>query len=1009
MLKKIEKSIKTSIRLSKLIGANKCKITEFDHSLDKVLDSAPHVNTSPLTSTEERIQYRDSHKIRNKRCPSCNLEQDWTRSPSNRLYSEKEAIHESTRCMKCADSPCQKACSTGIDIKGFIYSIQNRNYYGAAKTILSDNPLGLSCGALCPVSELCASTCNAYWIKGGPIEIGRLQEFATKVFKEMRVKQIHDPNLPKTLHKSFETKVAVIGCGASSVACATYLSRMGYKNVHVFEKNSYPGGLVASEIPANRSNWIDLEWEVSLMTDLGVKVHYNQTYGKDITYESLSKEGYEMFFFGVGYDTAKMPMGPDIYLLPNVFNSKNFLPNVCENTKDGMTTNSSKLFKLHGHVIVLGIGDTALDCARSALRLGANRVSVVFRRGFGDLRANDEIFNPSLYEGINFIPYSLPKKMVYKDGNAVGIEFEQYMPKNSDEHTYEFEYELKHKSIVIEADYFITAFGAENTQSPIRQILCDNKGKVLVNKQTMQHLTKPNIFSGGDVVGVENLVDAVNDGKVASWFMHKHIQESKNPSNILPKKPLMPHFYTEIDKVDISTEMAGIKFENPFGLASAPPTTSYPMIKRAFEEGWGFAVIKTFTLDKDMITNVSPRIFKGTNTPLQLEPTFSNIELISEKKARYWAEGGRELKKEFPNKVLIGSIMASHVENDWKELTEFCNYGNFDAVELNLSCNHGMPDKGMGRACSDHPEVVEEITKWVVSKTKKPVFIKLSPNSSINEQIALSVQRVGGAGVTATNTMFSLMDPTPDGKPFPSVGKEEHTYYGGAAGSMIRPIALRVASTIANMPEYKLDIMATGGIVNAEHAIWYSKFGGCSVFQICSAIQEQDFSIISDLTSGMRAWLYLTQRTDLIKKGWKGQSPPTLKMQKLKKFRNSFELWEEGEKPMDVDISKVPTLKDIKKSGNRHIHGINDMDKAQSFPFIDEDLCVNCGKCYLTCLDSGYQAIEFGKDHKPVITPDCTGCGLCLAVCPVPGALIYKDRPFPYEPVRGDKYFEVKL
>ena len=95
-------------------------------------------------------------------------------------------------------------------------------------------------------------------------------------------------------------------------------------------------------------------------------------------------------------------------------------------------------------------------------------------------------------------------------------------------------------------------------------------------------------------------------------------------------------------------------------------------------------------------------------------------------------------------------------------------------------------------------------------------------------------------------------------------------------------------------------------------------------------------------------------------------------------------------------------------TGNKYFKDINHMSKSQKFPVINDDLCVNCGKCYMTCLDSGYQAIQFDtKTHKPVITSDCTGCGLCFAVCPVPGALLYGDRPteYPYEPQRGDKYF----
>jgi dihydropyrimidine dehydrogenase (NADP+) len=982
------------------------KITEFDPKLEKdILDVAPKTCQISLTPTEDRMKYRHENKIRHKRTQT-NLTDDWTRSSSNRLYTEKEAIAEASRCFKCADSPCQKACSTGIDIRMFIYQIQNKNYYGAAKTIFSDNPLGLSCGALCPVSELCASTCNAHWLEGGTINIGKLQEYACKVFKEMRVKQIRDPNLPKDLPKSYEDNIALIGCGPASISCATYLARLGYKNVHVYEKGEYSGGLVASEIPANRSNWEDLEWEISLMTDLGVKVFYNKEFGKSLSYDQLIADGYKKVFFGVGFDKPKTPLGNEIYLHPNVFNSKNFLPVVMENVKEGMKkSQAEKLFKMHGHVIVLGIGDTALDCARSALRLGAERVSVIFRRGFDDLRANDEIFEPALQEKINFIPYSAPKSVITENNLVTAVEFNEYFPNK------EGKYEIMKDEIrKIKCDFLITAFGSENKNRAVHDLLYTKSGKPDYNKHTYQHNMHKNIYLGGDITGIENLVDAVNDGKIASWYIHKDIQESYG--NKIDKPMRLPGFFSEIDLVDISIEVAGKKFDNPFGLASAPPTTSYPMIKRAFELGWGFAVVKTFTLDKDEVVNVSPRIFKSTVSPLQREPAFANIELISEKKAKYWVEGAKEIKREFPNKILIGSIMAAPIQKDWEDLTEMCNEAGFDFLELNLSCPHGMPEKQMGRACSEHPETVENITKWVVAKAKMPIFIKLSPNSTINQEIAIRVKKAGGLGVSATNTMTSLMDPSGDGKPYPRVGKKELTNYGGAAGSIIRPISLRIASEIARM-NLGIEMMATGGIINSEHALWYNLYGGCAVFQVCSAVQEQDFSIINDYVNGLKALLYLHQRNDLKKKGWMGQSPPPLVWQKLKKYKNTFNLWEKDEQPQQVDISKIPSLRELIGTNNKYISNNSDMDPtAQKFPFIDEDLCVNCGKCYLTCLDSGYQAITFDTNsHKPKITQDCTGCGLCLAVCPVPGALIYDTRPaeYPYKPVRGEEYFEPKI
>lgn len=178
-----------------------------------------------------------------------------------------------------------------------------------------------------------------------------------------------------------------------------------------------------------------------------------------------------------------------------------------------------------------------------------------------------------MYERINFISNLTPQKVLKDNGLAVGIEFGQYLNNGKD-------YELTGESIRINADYIISAFGSKNTQSAIEGLVRDDRGKVNINRHTMQNKSKPHVFAGGDIIGTNNLVDAVNDGKVASWFIHKAIGSKYNID--YGETPNLPGFFTEIDLVDISTNMAGVHFDNPFGLASAPPCTSYPMIRRAF-------------------------------------------------------------------------------------------------------------------------------------------------------------------------------------------------------------------------------------------------------------------------------------------------------------------------------------------------------------------------------------------------------------------------------------------
>lgn len=347
----------------------------------------------------------------------------------------------------------------------------------------------------------------------------------------------------------------------------------------------------------------------------------------------------------------------------------------------------------------------------------------------------------------------------------------------------------------------------------------------------------------------------------------------------MDKDPLMrfltinklPMMYTPVDQVDIGIEVCGLKFENPFGLASAPPTTSSAMIRRAFDAGWGFAVTKTFGLDKDSVTNVSPRIVRGTTSGHVYGPgqgSFLNIELISEKSCLYWLSSIRELKKSHPSKILIASIMCSYNQDDWKQLAKRAQEAGADALELNLSCPHGMGEKGMGLACGQRAELVQDICSWVREAVDIPFFAKLTPNVTDVVVIAKAAHAGGANGVTAVNTVSGLMTIGADGKPWPAVGRESKTTYGGVSGNAIRPIALRAVASIAKaLPGFP--ILATGGIDSAEVALQFV-MAGASCVQICSAVQNQDFSIIADYISGLKALLYLrsSKQADL----WNGQT-----------------------------------------------------------------------------------------------------------------------------------------
>jgi dihydropyrimidine dehydrogenase (NADP+) len=308
-------------------------------------------------------------------------------------------------------------------------------------------------------------------------------------------------------------------------------------------------------------------------------------------------------------------------------------------------------------------------------------------------------------EKCEFMPFMAPHQVIVKNNRIAAMEF--FRTEQDDDGQW---IEDEEQMIRLKADYVISAFGSGLTEqngikskeypsftimlhfiisvvAAMAPLKMNRWGLPEVNTDTMT-TSEPWIFCGGDIAGVaQTTVESVNDGKTASWHMHKFLQVSlhaflKFISRVhrlfqslgglkVSPEPALPKFFTPIDNVDVSMTMCGIKFENPFGLASAPPTTTAAMIRRAFEAGWGFALTKTFALDKvipvifldwlqfsnfqDLVTNVSPRIVRGTTSGQTFGPgqgAFLNIELISEKTAAYWCQGVKELKRDFPEKVI---------------------------------------------------------------------------------------------------------------------------------------------------------------------------------------------------------------------------------------------------------------------------------------------------------------------------------------------------------------------
>jgi dihydropyrimidine dehydrogenase (NADP+) len=309
-----------------------------------------------------------------------------------------------------------------------------------------------------------------------------------------------------------------------------------------------------------------------------------------------------------------------------------------------------------------------------------------------------------------------------------------------------------------------------------------------------------------------------------------------------------------------------------------------------------------------------------------------------------------------------------------------------------------------------------------------PIFVKITPNVTSVVAIAKAAKAGGADGVTAVNTVSSLQMLKANSDPWPAIGKEKRTTFGGMSGNAVRPIALKaVASIAAAMPD--TPILATGGIDSGEAGLQFLH-AGASTFQICSAVHNQEFTVVQDYITGLKCLLYLMAKEKGDYARWDGQSPPRVKSlqellkvgKKLPRFgefkKQRTQIRQEYAAAADVFESEtrtipqnlprelaapVPTLKtQIGRALNRIGAWYQLNLDEQAVALVDEDLCVNCGKCYMTCNDSGYQAILFDPDtHIPIVTDDCTGCTLCVSVCPIPDCITMVPRTTPHNPIRG--------
>ena len=413
-------------------------------------------------------------------------------------YSAAEAVAEANRCLYCYNAPCIPACPTGIDIPTFIKKIATGNIQGSAKTILDANILGYSCGRVCPVEVLCVGACVYNRWHRPPIQIGRLQRYATEnVVADGDAKKIYRRKPPTG------KRVALVGAGPASLSCAAYLAMEGHEAI-LFEKGDLAGGLNTTGVAPYKLHAEDSLLEVEFVRSLGVEIRTGVEVGTDLQASQLLEE-YDSVFLGIGLGEDSR-LGIPEEEGPGVIGATDWIRR--------MKLDPNFSFGDVRRAAVVGGGNTAVDVVRELKQLGVAEVTLVYRRTLREMPAYDHEWIAARMEGVTLWESAGPTGLIRRDGRLIAIDVARC----------EGGKPIAGTEKRVDCDLMVVAIGQSKAQALAAMfpgVRCDSGGRIVIDPDTGQ-TGNTKVFSGGDCVnGGKEVVNAVADGRRSARAIQK--------------------------------------------------------------------------------------------------------------------------------------------------------------------------------------------------------------------------------------------------------------------------------------------------------------------------------------------------------------------------------------------------------------------------------------------------------------------------------------------------------